>query len=144
MPFEALKGGRKPQHLTTKACNSIRTPGVKSLSYTSKGMITDPKREARLVLRAQSGDREALELVLCNVQASLLRYISGVVGRSGAEDVLQEVFLKICRNLKWLREPRAVSPLGLSHCQPRIVRVFEARATLGELERRDRGRMRVA
>jgi DNA-directed RNA polymerase specialized sigma24 family protein len=110
MPFEALKGGRKPQHLTTKACNSIRTPGVKSLSYTSKGMITDPKREARLVLRAQSGDREALELVLCNVQASLLRYISGVVGRSGAEDVLQEVFLKICRNLKWLREPELFRP----------------------------------
>ncbi len=73
-------------------------------------MLTDPKREALLVLQAQSGDRDALELVLCNIQASLFRYISGVVGRLGAEDVLQEVFLKICRNLKWLREPELFRP----------------------------------
>jgi RNA polymerase sigma-70 factor (ECF subfamily) len=73
-------------------------------------MMTDPKREARLVLQAQSGDRDALELVLCNIQTSLFRYISGVVGRSEAEDVLQEVFLKICRNLKWLREPELFRP----------------------------------
>lgn len=72
--------------------------------------MTDPKREARLVLQAQSGDREALESVLCNIQSCLFRYISGVVGPSGAEDVLQEVFLKICRNLKWLRDPELFRP----------------------------------
>ncbi len=70
----------------------------------------DPKREARLVLQAKSGHRDALELVLCNIQASLLRYISGLVGYSGAEDVLQDVFLTICRNLKWLREPELFRP----------------------------------
>jgi RNA polymerase sigma-70 factor (ECF subfamily) len=72
--------------------------------------MAKPKREARLVLQARSGDREALESLLCDIQASLLRYISGIVGRSGAEDVLQNVFLEICRNLKWLRDPELFRP----------------------------------
>src|SRR5271165_4333607 len=72
--------------------------------------MTDPKREARLVLLAQSGDRDALESVLREVQMILLRYISGLVGASGAEDVLQDVFLDIWRNLKWLRDPELFRP----------------------------------
>ena len=48
-----------------------------------------------MVLLAQSGDRNALESVLREVQTDLLRYITGVVGSSGAEDVLQDVFLRI-------------------------------------------------
>jgi DNA-directed RNA polymerase specialized sigma24 family protein len=62
------------------------------------------------VLLAQSGDRDALESVLREVQADLLRYIVGVVGESGAEDVLQDVFLDVWRNLKWLREPELFHP----------------------------------
>ncbi len=67
--------------------------------------MAELKRDVLLVLQAQKGDRAALECVLCAIQASLLRYISGIAGRSGAEDILQDVFLDICRNLKWLRSP---------------------------------------
>jgi RNA polymerase sigma-70 factor (ECF subfamily) len=72
--------------------------------------MRDTKRDARMVLRAKIGDREALECVLGDVQGCLHRYISGIVGREHAEDVLQEVLLQICRNLKWLREPELFRP----------------------------------
>ncbi|MGD0903876.1 MAG: sigma-70 family RNA polymerase sigma factor [Terracidiphilus sp.] len=62
--------------------------------------------ETLLVLRSQCGDREALEELLRGVQAVLLRYIRRMVGEQGAGDVLQDVFLQICRHLRSLDEPR--------------------------------------
>lgn len=60
-----------------------------------------------LVLRAQTGDREALDALLRQVQGPLFRCIRGIVAqRELAEDVLQDVFVILCRNLAWLREPR--------------------------------------
>ncbi len=67
--------------------------------------MADVRDEALLVLRAQCGDREALETLLRASQASLFRYISSLVGPAAAEDVLQDVLIQICRKLKWLREP---------------------------------------
>ncbi len=65
------------------------------------------RHEVLLVLRAQSGDRRALDALLQRVQAPLFRYIRGIVGEADrAEDVVQDVFVLICRKLKWLREPR--------------------------------------
>ena len=59
------------------------------------------------ILRAQSGDREALDALLRQVQAPLFRCIRAIVAqRELAEDVLQEVFVILCRELVWLREPR--------------------------------------
>ena len=69
-----------------------------------------PKCDPLLVLRAQSGDRDALESLLRDVQPTLLRYISGIVGSWGAKDVLQNVLLDIYRNLKWLRDPELFLP----------------------------------
>ena len=66
--------------------------------------MIDSGREARLVLQASTGDREALEILLSGMQPYLFRYILRLVGRTAAHDVLQETFLQICRNLKWLRE----------------------------------------
>jgi RNA polymerase sigma-70 factor (ECF subfamily) len=63
-------------------------------------------REGWWVLRAQSGDREALDELLKSVQGPLYRYINSLVGeRAPAEDILQEVFFRIYRKLGWLREP---------------------------------------
>jgi RNA polymerase sigma-70 factor (ECF subfamily) len=63
-------------------------------------------REALLVLRAQAGDQEALSELLKAVQELLYRYIIAVVrDRHLAEDILQEVFIRIYRKLGWLREP---------------------------------------
>ena len=63
-------------------------------------------REGWRVLRAQSGDREALDELLESVQEPLFRYIHSLVReRPLAEDILQEVFFRIYRKLGWLREP---------------------------------------
>jgi RNA polymerase sigma-70 factor (ECF subfamily) len=56
-------------------------------------------------LRAQCGDRDALELVLRAVQAPLRRYISGLVGDADADDILQDVLLIVSRKLYWLEQP---------------------------------------
>jgi RNA polymerase sigma-70 factor, ECF subfamily len=57
------------------------------------------------VLRAQCGDREALELLLRSVQPSLHRYIAGLVGADDTDDILQDVLLLISRKLYWLEQP---------------------------------------
>ena len=69
------------------------------------------KQEIFLVLRAQAGDREALDELLKLVQEPLYRYIVNLVSsRALAEDILQEVFILIYRKLSWLREPEVFRP----------------------------------
>lgn len=68
-------------------------------------------RETRLVLRAQMGDRDALDELFQLMQSPLYHYIKGLVGEDHlAEDVLQEVFLRIYRKLGWLREAKLFRP----------------------------------
>ncbi len=77
-----------------------------------------------LVLRAQSGDREALNGLLGSFQNALYRYICSLVGDPTlAEDVLQDVFLAICRNLRYLREPRVFRPWAYRIASRRALRV---------------------
>lgn len=65
------------------------------------------EHESWLVLRAQSGDMEALDGLLRAVQDPLYRYIFSLVREASlAEDVLQEVFMRIYRKLSWLKEPK--------------------------------------
>lgn len=69
--------------------------------------MTNPKREIFLILRSQSGDREAFDELLKSVQAALFRYIFRLVGETAtAEDVTQEVFLIIYRKIRWLENPQ--------------------------------------
>lgn len=73
--------------------------------------MTTAKQETWRVLRAQSGDRGALDELLEAVQEPLYRYIFRLVGASHlAEDILQEVFIHIYRKLRWLREPELFRP----------------------------------
>ncbi len=72
--------------------------------------MTIPEHEALCVLRAQSDDREALELLLRSVQPSLRRYLLGLVGPDDADDVMQDVLLLIYRNLAWLEAPELFRP----------------------------------
>jgi RNA polymerase sigma-70 factor (ECF subfamily) len=59
-----------------------------------------------LVLKAQAGDREALDTLLTRMQGPLYRYLRAVLGDATlAEDVLQEVLFTIYRKLDWLRDP---------------------------------------
>lgn len=65
-------------------------------------------QESWWVLQAQSGSREALNELFMSVQEPLFRYIVSVVNdKDLAEDILQEVFIRIYRKLRWLREPQA-------------------------------------
>jgi RNA polymerase sigma-70 factor, ECF subfamily len=67
--------------------------------------VATSSQEARWVLQAQCGDREAFELLLRSVQPALRRYVAGIVGGSHADDVVQEILLIICRKLKWVHTP---------------------------------------
>ena len=59
-----------------------------------------------LVLRAQEGDRDALDALLRLCQAPLHRYIASLLADStAADDVLQETLFRIARKLRWLSDP---------------------------------------
>jgi RNA polymerase sigma-70 factor (ECF subfamily) len=68
--------------------------------------LDDRTHETLLVLRSQCGDRDAIEELLRGTQITLLPYIRRIVGAQGADDVLQDTLLQICRNLRSLREPQ--------------------------------------
>ena len=73
--------------------------------------MASPAQETFWVLRAQTGDREALDELLKTVQEPLFRYLVSLVGETHlAEDILQEVFIRIYRKLRWLREPKLFRP----------------------------------
>jgi RNA polymerase sigma-70 factor (ECF subfamily) len=61
--------------------------------------------EAKWVLSAQCGDRDALELLLRGVQPALRRYVAGLIGADDADDVLQDVLVIVSRKLYWLEQP---------------------------------------
>lgn len=66
----------------------------------------EPSRQRFVILRAQAGDRAALDEVLRSVQGELYGYICRLIGDVHlAEDILQETFVVLCRQLKWLRHP---------------------------------------
>ena len=66
------------------------------------------QRESLWVLQAQSGSHEALNELFKSAQEPLFRYIVSLVrDQHLAEDILQEVFIRIYRKLRWLREPEA-------------------------------------
>lgn len=71
----------------------------------------ESERETLWVLQAQSGSHEALNELFKALQEPLFRYLVNLVREpSKAEDILQEVFIRIYRKLSWLREPRALRP----------------------------------
>jgi RNA polymerase sigma-70 factor (ECF subfamily) len=64
----------------------------------------DAAHDIGLIVRAQAGDRQALEQVLEDIAPPLRRYLARITGQR-ADDVLQETLFRIWRNLGWLREP---------------------------------------
>lgn len=62
--------------------------------------------ERALVLRAQSGDRDAFDALLRDVAPPLHRYVSRVTAdRALADDVVQETLIAIVRKIAWLSDP---------------------------------------
>jgi len=71
--------------------------------------MTSPD-ETMWALRAQCGDREALEQLLRSVQPMLHRYVRRLAGDADADDVMQDVLVSIALNVIWLVEPRLFRP----------------------------------
>jgi len=68
------------------------------------------RQESLWVLRAQSGDRQALELLLRSVQPALHRYLRSLVGTTDADDIAQDVLVLVYRKLGWLDAPEVFRP----------------------------------
>jgi RNA polymerase sigma-70 factor (ECF subfamily) len=66
--------------------------------------------EARTVIQAQYGDRDAMERLLRGVQPRLHAYLLRLVGADHAGDVLQDVLIAIARKLAWLADPQLFRP----------------------------------
>src|SRR5262245_42197202 len=67
--------------------------------------------ESWLVLRAQAGDRHALDQLLRGVHGSLLGFVTRLMrDRAAAEDVIQDTLLIIVQKLRWLEHPVAFRP----------------------------------
>lgn len=70
--------------------------------------VTSQRDVAWLVLRAQAGDRRAIEDLLRVAEDVLRPYVTAMVSdRDHAADVLQESLMLVYRRLGTLREPRA-------------------------------------
>lgn len=68
----------------------------------------EPREAAWLVLRAQAGDRAALEALLARAEAELRPFVRAMIPNDDLRsDVLQEVLVLVYRKLDTLREPRA-------------------------------------
>jgi RNA polymerase sigma-70 factor (ECF subfamily) len=72
--------------------------------------VDTSKQEALWVLRAQCGDREALELLLRQIQPALRRYLSGLVGPTDADDLLQEILVLVFRKIRSVSRPELFRP----------------------------------
>jgi RNA polymerase sigma-70 factor (ECF subfamily) len=74
-------------------------------------LASDAARESLLVLRAQSGDIDALGRLFELVGPRIAGHIRYIVRNDAlAEDVLQNVFLIVHRKLRWLRSPETFRP----------------------------------
>src|SRR4030088_2706692 len=79
---------------------------VNSGRASPMGSLIDSEGEALLVTRAQCGDLAAFEQLLRKVHAPVRKYVVNLVGESEADDILQEVALKIYRQIRHLRDPK--------------------------------------
>lgn len=93
-----------------------------------------PTRQEHLwVLRAQTGDREAMNQLFLLVQDPLYRFLRSLgVDAHRAEDLLQEVFVTIYAKVRWLRDPALFRAWTF-----RIAHRMAARSIEGERRERD-------
>ncbi|HVF39420.1 MAG TPA: sigma-70 family RNA polymerase sigma factor [Gemmatimonadaceae bacterium] len=87
----------------------MREPSRASSGYVGRDTLEESR--SWLVLRAQTGDREAMDLLLRDIEHEALRYITRLMGQSAdREDVLQDVLMTIVRKLSQLRDPLLFRP----------------------------------
>ena len=75
------------------------------------GQGTPTRLEVFWVLRAQVGDREAFDPLFHWCERLLRPHVYAIVREPAAvEDILQNVFLAIYRNIRWLNDPDHFRP----------------------------------
>lgn len=96
-------------------------------------MATEPPVAPIVVLRAQAGDRAALEALLAGVQGPLYRYLRHLMNDADlAEDVLQETLMQIYRKITWLREPTLLLAWAFRIASREAFRKLRVRQRLSE------------
>ena len=63
-----------------------------------------------LALRCQAGDEGAFEDLIAVVERPLLYYVMSLTGSQDARDVMQDVWIKVFRGMRKLRDPGALRP----------------------------------
>jgi RNA polymerase sigma-70 factor (ECF subfamily) len=97
------------------------------------GESTDQVIDAMLVLRCQSGDAAAFDLIAARWQSRLVRHAVRLLGDAeAAGEAVQEAWLAIVRGLQRLEDPARFGPWAyriVRHkCSDRLRRVTRARA----------------
>lgn len=88
----------------------------------------DARGTAWLVLRAQAGDRAALEALLAHAAALLRPFATHMLrDADAADDVLQDALLLVYRKLGTLREPRAFAAWARRIASREIFRALRGR-----------------
>jgi RNA polymerase sigma-70 factor (ECF subfamily) len=96
--------------------------------------MTEPwNTDGLAVVRAVAGDREVLDGVLAALQRPLYRYISKLMPRREmAEDVLQDVLFRICKKIRWLRDPELLRPWAFRIASRECFRQLRSEKRRGE------------
>jgi RNA polymerase sigma-70 factor (ECF subfamily) len=72
--------------------------------------LSEASPDAELVVRARSGDADAIEALIEAYRPRLYRYVSAYAGDADdAEDIVQEVLLRLCKHLPRLRDAACFS-----------------------------------
>jgi len=92
-------------------------------------MAQDRPDLARLTVRAQLGDRAALEAVLRVLEPSLALYLRRhTADRDLADDLLQDTLVDVCRAIGQLAEPRALHAWAFRIAHRRAMRALKRRS----------------
>ncbi|HEX7828286.1 MAG TPA: RNA polymerase sigma factor [Thermoanaerobaculia bacterium] len=90
--------------------------------------MTPDAHQRSLVLRAQSGDRDAFDALLRDIGPALLRYVTRVTNDVAmAEDVVQETFVAIVGKIAWLSDASLFTPWAYRIASREAFRVLRKR-----------------
>lgn len=96
---------------------------------------SEDSQVAETVERAKSGSREAFEELVAHFEARIFNYLNKLTGnRHDAEDLAQETFIKVYKNLHRHRRHASFSPWLYTIAKRTALNHFRSRRVTSELE----------